>query len=111
PAGLRDGFWVQGIIWSEDHPLVVIEGDLFKQGDMVDQYTIKEIAHDGITVESGGTTQFIPLERGLDMPASDAATPSSAEQAPSSPTLDQPPAQQPSATPDQPPVPPSPTTS
>ena len=65
-AGLRDGLSVQGIFWSEGRPLVVIEDQLFAQGDTIDQYTIKEIHRDGVVVQSGSETQTIPLDRGLD---------------------------------------------
>ena len=64
-AGLRDGLSVQGIFWSEGRPLVVIEDQLFAQGDTIDQYTIREIRQDGVVVQSGNETQTIPLDRGL----------------------------------------------
>ena len=62
-SGMKDGLSVQGIIWSEAHPLVIIENELYAQGDVVDQYTIAEIRKDGITVQSGTVTQSIPLDR------------------------------------------------
>ena len=65
-AGLRDGLSVQGIFWSEGRPLVVIEDQLFAQGDTIDQYTIREIRQDGVVVQSASETQTIPLDRGLD---------------------------------------------
>ena len=65
-SGMKDGLSVQGIIWSDANPLAVIEGDLYAPGDTIDQYTIAEIRKDGVTVQSGTTTQFIPLDRGLE---------------------------------------------
>ena len=67
-AGLHEGLSVQGIIWSETRPLVVIEDQLFAQGDTIDQYTIREIRRDGVTVQNGSETQFVPLDRGVDTP-------------------------------------------
>ena len=67
-SGMKDGLSVQGVIWSETRPLVVIEGDLYAQGDTLDQYTIAEIRKDGVTVQNGAATQFIPIDRGVDTP-------------------------------------------
>jgi len=68
-SGLKDGLWVQGIIWSEERPLVVIEGDLYAQGDTFDDYTVREIRKDGAVIEHGGQTQLIPIDRGFESPA------------------------------------------
>ena len=66
--GLHSGYLVQGIIWSDAHPLVVIDDELFTQGDAVGPYTILRIAPDGITVQRAAEQLFIPLDRGLEAP-------------------------------------------
>ena len=65
-SGMKDGLSVQGIIWSDANPLAVIEGDLYAQGDTIDQYTISEIRKDGVLIQKGTVTQLIPLDRGLE---------------------------------------------
>ena len=65
-SGMKDGLSVQGIIWSDVHPLAVIEGDLYAPGDTIDQYTIAEIRQDGVLIQKGTATQFISLDRGLE---------------------------------------------
>ena len=70
-SGMKDGLSVQGVIWSEEHPLVVIDGDLYAEGDTIDQYTIAEIRKDGVAVQNGTATQFIPIDRGIESTPSD----------------------------------------
>jgi len=83
-AGLHDGLWVQGIIWSPERPLAVIEGELFGPGDTLDQYTILEVRQDGVLVQGGnGETEFIPMERESAM--TKAAAPVAAAETPSEP--------------------------
>ena len=64
--GLRDGLSVQGVIWSEERPLAIVDDELFAQGDKVADYSIREIRRDGITVQRGTEIQVIPLERGIE---------------------------------------------
>ena len=64
-AGLHDGLAVQGIIWSQAKPLVVIDDRLFAQGDTVGPYKIVTIRQDGIVVQNGDQSQEILLERGI----------------------------------------------
>lgn len=63
-VGLHDGLAVQGIIWSDDHPLVVVDDELYAEGAVVGPYRIKQIRPYRILVERGGQEQFIPLGRG-----------------------------------------------
>ena len=69
-AGMSGGLSVQGIIWSDERPLAVIDDELFAQGDTVGPYTITHIQADGVTVRRGDETIVIPLDRGLPAPAS-----------------------------------------
>ena len=62
---MHEGLWVQGVIWSEEHPLAVIEDELYTVGDVVDDYTIREIHPDKVIVQHGDTTQTILLDRGI----------------------------------------------
>ena len=68
-VGFQGGLSVQGIIWSDERPLAVIDDELFAQGDTVGPYTIEKIQSDGVTVRRGEETTFIPLDRGLALPA------------------------------------------
>ena len=65
--GLRDGLSVQGVIWSEERPLAIVDDGLFAQGDRVADYSIREIRRDGITVQRGTEILVIPLERGIEL--------------------------------------------
>jgi hypothetical protein len=65
PAGLHDGLSVQGIIWSDQRPLTVIEGDIYAAGERVGPYKLIDITPHGVVVERGPDLIFIPLDRGL----------------------------------------------
>ncbi len=67
-AGLRGGLAVQGIIWSDKRPLVVIDDRLYKQGDMVGPYRMVQVRPDGVVVQRDRDCLFIPLDRGLETP-------------------------------------------
>ena len=68
-SGLHGGLSVQGIIWSQDHPLVVVDDELFQAGDVLGSYTILRVYSAGIVVQHGKQALFIPLDRGLETPA------------------------------------------
>jgi hypothetical protein len=82
PAALHDGLSVQGIIWSEAHPLAVIEGDIFSVGERVGPYTILEIKPSGVVAQRGNEMLFIPLDRGVGAVQPVAAVPSATAVAP-----------------------------
>ncbi|MDP3704150.1 MAG: hypothetical protein Q8R78_07155 [Candidatus Omnitrophota bacterium] len=65
-AGLHGGFSVEGIIWSPDRPLAVIDDELFAKGDTVGPYTIRQIRQDGVVVQRGNDFVLIPLDRGIE---------------------------------------------
>ena len=65
-AGLHGGFSVEGIIWSPDRPLAVIDDELFAKGDSVGPYTIRQIRQDGVVVQRGKDYLLIPLDRGIE---------------------------------------------
>ena len=66
-AGQHGGLSVQGLIWSDERPLVVVEDELFAQGDSLGPYTILKIEPDGVIVKRGQDSPlFIPLDRGLE---------------------------------------------
>lgn len=56
---------VQGIIWSDQKPLVIVDDALYAPGAAIGPYTIEEIRTDGITVKRGEDKLFVPLDRGL----------------------------------------------
>ena len=64
-AGLGGGLSVQGIIWSEERPLAVIDDALFAAGDTVGAYKILQIRPDGVIAQHGQEALLIPLDRGL----------------------------------------------
>jgi hypothetical protein len=69
-AGLHGGLSVQGIIWSEERPLAVIDDELFAQGDVVGPYTILQIRSNEVTVQRKDKDEVlvIPLDRGIETP-------------------------------------------
>ena len=64
-TGLQGGLAVQGIIWSADRPLVVIDDELFGKGDTIGTYTIVKIRSDGVIAQRGTEVVFVPLDRGI----------------------------------------------
>ena len=56
---------VQGIIWSEEHPLAVVDGELLKPGDVIGPYTLLSIRPNGLVAGRDGQELFVPLDRGL----------------------------------------------
>jgi hypothetical protein len=76
-AGLHGGLSIQGIIWSPDRPLAVIDGELFAAGQVVGPYAIQQIFGDGIIVrKQDGEQLFIPLDQGLETPPAETVAPS-----------------------------------
>jgi len=71
--GLRGGLWAQGIIWSAERPLAMIDDALFAEGDTVGPYVIRSIQSDGLVVERETEVLFIPLDRGTQPPANASA--------------------------------------
>ncbi len=66
---------VQGIIWSDEQPLAVVDGELLAPGAVVGPYAIQQIHPDGIVVRKESKTLFIPLDRGLEPPKGETSTP------------------------------------
>ena len=61
-AGLKEGFGLQGIMWSEKFKkTVLIDEQFYTEGDVVDNYQILEIRPNGFTAKMGKDTIFIPL--------------------------------------------------
>ena len=71
-SGLSSGLSVQGIIWSDQRPLAVVDDELYAPGAVVGPYTIVEIQEQAIVVEREGTRLVIPLDRGLEPPQAQA---------------------------------------
>ena len=65
-SGLRDGLAVQGVFWSETHPLVVIDNQMFSTGDEVGAYKILEIRKDRVVAQKGDHPEEILLYRELE---------------------------------------------
>lgn len=65
-AGLHGGLSVEGIIWSSDRPLAVIDDELFAKGDVIGPYTIVQVRQNGIVVQRGKEFRLIPLDRGIE---------------------------------------------
>ena len=67
-GGLHGGLSVEGVIWSEDQPLAVIDDELFTRGQIVGPYHIVSIQPDGIVVRRlhQADTLFVPLDRGIE---------------------------------------------
>ena len=65
-TGLHGGLSVDGIIWSPEHPLAVIDDELVGLGQSVGPYTVLQIQADGVVVQRQSQTLFVPLDRGLE---------------------------------------------
>ena len=74
-AGLHVGLAIQGVIWSDERPLAVIDDELFAQGDAIGPYKILQIRPDGVVVQRQDETLFVPLDRGVETPAAAPANP------------------------------------
>lgn len=61
PQGLNNTLVVQGIIYSKDLNLVLINDQFYHPGDTVGSYKILEVRADGVSVQQEGKTLFIPL--------------------------------------------------
>ena len=77
-TGLHGGYLVQGIIWSNERPLAVIDDELVAEGQTAGPYTILHIAPDGVIVQRAADQLFIPLDRGLDAPSAHVVSPAPA---------------------------------
>ncbi len=69
-AGLHGGLSIQGIIWSDQRPLAVVDDELVAQGEVIGPYTITEIKPNGVMAASSTDTVFVPMDRGIEPPAS-----------------------------------------
>jgi len=67
-AGLHGGLSVDGVIWSKERPLAVVDDELFAQGATLGPYTVLQIRQDGIVVKRKTDILLIPLDRGLQTP-------------------------------------------
>lgn len=61
-SGFSGGLAVQGIMWSQERPLAVVDDELYATGDSVGPYTIVEIQQEGVVVARDGKTVFVPLD-------------------------------------------------
>ena len=76
-SGMSGGLSVQGIIWSDEHPLAVVDNELFGVGAVVGPYTITQIQQAGVVATRNGRDMFIPLDRGIEPLASPSIEPPS----------------------------------
>ena len=67
-TGFSGELAVQGIMWSQERPLAVVDDELYATGDSVGPYTIVEIRQEGVVVARDGATLFVPLDRGVGLP-------------------------------------------
>ena len=65
-AGLSGGLSVQGIIWSSERPLAVIDDTLVAAGETAGPYSVVDIQPDRVLVQRGDERLWIPLDRGVD---------------------------------------------
>ena len=62
-SGLPGGFALQGIIWTPGAPMALIDGELYRVGDTVGPYTLREIREDGFFAVRGKNRQWVPFSR------------------------------------------------
>ena len=70
-AGLHDGLLLQGLIWSKDFAMVLVDEEFYAKGDQVGPYKILEIKYDGLVAERGSERLFIPLYRDAEIQKKD----------------------------------------
>ena len=65
-VGLQGGMSIQGVIWSEERPLAVVDGELAATGSVIGPYRIVRIRQDGVVVQRRDQAQtvWIPLDHG-----------------------------------------------
>ena len=64
-SGMQGGLSIDGIIWSEEAPLAIVDDELVPPGATVGPYTIMQIHPDRVVVKRGHELLSIPLDRGL----------------------------------------------
>ena len=64
-SALHGGLSVQGVIWSEQRPLAVVDDELVAVGDVLGPYTVLDIQSGGLMVQRDAQELFIPLDRSL----------------------------------------------
>ena len=64
-SGLSSGLSVQGIIWSDQQPLAIVDDALYAPGAVIGPYTIIEIHEQEVVVEHESARLLIPLDRGV----------------------------------------------
>ena len=75
-GGLQSGVLsVQGIIWSQEHPMAVIGDELVGEGATVGRYTVTKILQDRVEVQAGSETKVVMLDRGVTTKPATPATP------------------------------------
>ncbi|MFH1767733.1 MAG: hypothetical protein ABH858_01045 [Candidatus Omnitrophota bacterium] len=57
-----EDFVLQGIMYSPQGSVVIINGEMFKEGDKSQDYIIKGIKKDGVVVEKDGKDYFLKWE-------------------------------------------------
>ena len=63
PGGLRSGLSVVGIIWSPERPFVVVDQELFSEGQTIGPYTVLKIEQDGVIAKKHDEQLWVPLAR------------------------------------------------
>ena len=53
---------VQGIIWSKTMPQVIINGDVMKAGDYIEEFQIKEVTQKGIILFYKGKEYLMKMQ-------------------------------------------------
>jgi len=56
------GLVVEGIISDGDHALAIINGGFFRKGDIIEEYTIKEILSDRVLLQRGSKSFTLRIE-------------------------------------------------
>ena len=55
-------FFLQGIIYSDEGSVVIINGQTFRQGDTFEGYKIKKIEEKGVFIEKKGKEHYLKWE-------------------------------------------------
>ena len=62
PQESREGLVVKGIVYSDKFKAALVDGEFYFPGDSVGPYQILEIKRDGLLIQDGNKTTFVPVD-------------------------------------------------
>ena len=60
-GGMMSGFTLSGILWDEEEPLAIINGQMLHVGDDIEGYQVTEILHDRVAISDGADSHQLQI--------------------------------------------------